>query len=82
LTTLEAQFLIPFVAEFKIAWNIGVSKADGEYIVLLSTVAILAYELLIIPEIACQKATKEFLAAKFHQAFCEPELCRSMILRL
>lgn len=78
----QAQLLVPFIAEFRVIRDIGVSKADEEYILLLSTVIVLAYELLMLPEIACQDSTMDFLDSKFDQTFCEPEICRSMILRL
>jgi hypothetical protein len=78
----QAQLLVPFIAEFRVIRDIGVSKADEEYILLLSTVFVLAYELLMLQEIACQDSTMDFLDSKFDQTFCEPEICRSMILRL
>lgn len=78
----EAQVLMPIIADFNLVEDLGVSTVDAEYIVLLSTVVILAFEVLLLPEVSCLHSTSEFLVGMFEQYFCEPEICRTMSSRL
>lgn len=64
----------PIIADFEVSEMLGFSIDDTEYLLLLTTVALLGYELLLRPETSGEKATGEFLINIFSQYFTEMEM--------
>jgi hypothetical protein len=71
----EVQVLMPLIANFNNTEDLKISTADTEYITLLATVTILAYEILLLPEAS---RDNEFLTKTFTDYLCEPEIYRQL----
>jgi hypothetical protein len=71
----SAEVFNPIIAECESPKHLGVSDDDAEYLVLLATLLILAYELCLLPLVSRQPHTKSFLIQAFKDYLSEPEVC-------
>ncbi|KAF1938326.1 hypothetical protein EJ02DRAFT_410613, partial [Clathrospora elynae] len=71
----EIKVFRPMIATFDIQEKLGICIGDTEYVFLLATILLLAYEILIDSGKAKAPITRSFLARAFHEYFSEPEIC-------
>jgi len=71
----STELFDPIIAECDIFEHLGISDEDAEYLVLLATLLILAYELCLLPRVSRQPHTKTFLVQAFKDYLSEPEVC-------
>jgi hypothetical protein len=71
----EVQVFKPIIATFEIQDDLGIYRGDAEYVFLLATVLMLAYELLLMASKSTAPKTRSFLARAFAEYFVEPEIC-------
>jgi hypothetical protein len=68
----------PIIATFDIVEELGVCPEDSEYMLLLVTALLLAFELLLLTGRDKAKRTRTFLVRAFEDIFVEPEICRTV----
>jgi hypothetical protein len=78
----ETQLITPLIGDSCIAEDLGVSKQDEEYVVLLTSVIILAYELLLHSALEDDHSYKTSLAEMFEKYLCEPVVSCQLIAQL
>jgi hypothetical protein len=67
----ETKVFVPVVANFNPVEDLKISNADTDYIILLATIIVLAYEILLLPGAS---RNNKFLAKTFNDYLCEPEI--------
>ncbi|KAF2023240.1 hypothetical protein EK21DRAFT_118947 [Setomelanomma holmii] len=77
----EDKVLNTIIASFVTSEDLGVSDDDVEYIVLLSTVVVMAYELVQVT-IMEGTSTARFIISAFNEYLCEPEVCMQLAAKL
>jgi len=70
----ETAIFRPIIATFDILEDLGVSNEDAEYILLLATLLILAFELLLLSGKSRAGRMRGFLARTFEDYLVEPEI--------
>ena len=78
----EAHAFKCVIADFKLNEDLGIEVGDTEYVVLLATVVILAFEVSVLPEVSYMRSTSAFLMSAVEQYFCEPEVYLAMATRI
>ncbi|KAG9189907.1 hypothetical protein G6011_06775 [Alternaria panax] len=80
-TDWESRVFRPIIAAFDIFEELRVNRGDSEYIFLLVTTLLLAFELLLLAGRDYARAEKAhtFLAQTFQYIFVEPEICRKVV---
>ena len=74
----EVDAFRPIIATFRIQEDLGICQRDTEYVFLLSTLLILAYELLLMAGKDKAPKARSFLARSSSQCLVEPEVCYSI----
>jgi hypothetical protein len=78
----ETQVLAAVIGDSHITEDLEVSVPDAEYVVLLASVVILAYELLLQPATENDHSDDTFLARMFCEYLCEPVVSCQLIAQL
>jgi hypothetical protein len=78
----ETQVFEPVIAGFRIKERLNTSIADAEYLVLISAVIMLAYEILLLPAVGEELSTSGFLVRTCHEYLCEPTVSCKLIAQL
>jgi hypothetical protein len=71
----EASVFRPIIATFDIQKDSGICQGDAEYVFLLATLLMLAYELLWMAGKSEAPKARSFLTRSFSECFIEPEIC-------
>jgi hypothetical protein len=74
----DSRVFGPIIATFDIVEELGVCPEDSEYMLLLVTALLLAFELLLLAGRDKAKRTRIFLVRAFEDIFVEPEICRTV----